>query len=233
MGGTILVVDDHPDTLAGVTEFLSHAGYHTLSASTFETAMQMLDETEPDLLIVDVRLGDKNGIGLLIAGRARHPGLGMIVVTGYPDPVLELEARHQGASAFLIKPLSSDTLLEVVAQTLLASGRHRRWFRRRVKTALEARVDERTVRLLDVSQGGARIEVAALNGTDLPDSIELRFPSFGVVVPAAKVWTRRSDDTVLYGLAIQSTPAHAADAWTRVLVPLFAGTSGQFGFQGQ
>jgi DNA-binding response OmpR family regulator len=211
VSGTILVVDDQPATVAGVTEFLAYAGYDTVSADTFETAVQLLDENEPDLLIADVRLGARNGIGLLIAARARHPGLRTIIVTGYPDPVLENEARQEGAAAFLIKPLTSEAFLATVAETLRASGRHRRWFRKSIKPGLEAMIDQQAATIVDLSYGGAKLDVAARDAYEPPDTMQLSLPTMDVTVPARKVWARSSNGTVLCGIAIEDVPA--AEAW--------------------
>jgi two-component system response regulator GlrR len=109
----ILVVDDAPSVRRMLTELLSAAGYEVLSAATFEEGKQLADSGEPDLMLIDIRLGDFNGLQLAVRERVNHPGRPVIVMTGHSDPVLEAEARRHGAE-FLEKPLHPSTLLELV-----------------------------------------------------------------------------------------------------------------------
>ena len=75
---------------------------------------RVLDEAPPDLLIADVRLGAFNGLQLLAMGLRHIPA---IVITGFPDPVLEAEARQLGAT-FLLKPIEPAGLLTLVKELL-------------------------------------------------------------------------------------------------------------------
>ena len=93
---------------------LSNAGYRVVTAESFERAVETLKTFTPDLLIVDVRLGDFNGLQLIAT--APVP-IRAIVVTGFADSVLERDARHLGAE-YLVKPVSRDLLLETIARQL-------------------------------------------------------------------------------------------------------------------
>ena len=75
---------------------------------------QALRSDSPDLMIVDVRLGEYNGLQLIITAERRIPS---IVLTGYADPVVEDEARHEGAE-YLVKPIETQTLLDLVKKLL-------------------------------------------------------------------------------------------------------------------
>src|SRR5260370_1436071 len=97
----ILIVDDHDATRRGLQEFLANAGYVVLSASTFDEGKRLLREQAPDLLIADVRLGDFNGLQLVIDA----PALPSIIVTGFPDPIIQAEAVRLGAH-FLTNPIA-------------------------------------------------------------------------------------------------------------------------------
>ena len=105
----ILIVDDHDATRLGLQEFLANAGYVVLAASTFDEGKRLLREQAPDLLIADVRLGDFNGLQLVIDA----PALPSIIVTGFPDPMLEAEALRLGAH-FLTKPIAPHQLLALI-----------------------------------------------------------------------------------------------------------------------
>ena len=62
-------------------------------------------------MILDVRLPDTDGISLLDTIRLQDPTIAVVMITGYNDPDLIIEAMKKGASDFLMKPFSIDKLL--------------------------------------------------------------------------------------------------------------------------
>jgi DNA-binding response OmpR family regulator len=173
---TILIVDDHRVTRLGLAEMLSEAGYDVVTAATFQEARRILNDSPPDLLIADVRLGSFNGLQLVISGRRRVPA---IVMTGYADAVLEAEARRGGAE-YLVKPVDPEKLLAVVRQKLCASPAPyavpRRWRRKQV-AGMTAEVSGQTARIVDISYGGVRFEIRPGDKGTPPPSFELRLPN--------------------------------------------------------
>lgn len=115
----ILVVDDAPSVRRMLTEVLDAAGYDVLSAGTFEEGKHLADVGNPDLMLIDIRLGDYNGLQLAVRERVNHPGRPVIVMTGHSDPVLEAEARRHGA-AFVEKPVHPSSLLQLVQRMMPA-----------------------------------------------------------------------------------------------------------------
>ena len=116
----ILVVDDDRQVLRYLTELLQEAGYDTVSCERFLDAKGMLTTSRPDLLLTDLRLGAYNGLQLAIFARERHPGLPVIVLTGYEDPTLRDEATRTGAG-FLVKPVTRAVLLDTLTKALAAN----------------------------------------------------------------------------------------------------------------
>jgi DNA-binding NtrC family response regulator len=111
----VLFVDDDPQVLALGAKWLEAAGYAVQTATTFAGAKLRI--VEPlDVLIVDVRLRDFNGLQLAVQARAIHPGIRIVVVSGWNDPVLTREAEACGAS-FLPKPFDKTQLLEAAQGT--------------------------------------------------------------------------------------------------------------------
>jgi DNA-binding NtrC family response regulator len=100
-----------------LTELLQESGYDTVSCERFLDAKGLLATSRPDLLLTDVRLGAYNGLQLAIFARERHPGLPVIVLTGYEDPTLRDEAVRAGAG-FLVKPVPRAILIEAVEKAL-------------------------------------------------------------------------------------------------------------------
>lgn len=117
MGYRVLIVDDVPDTLGALAEFLNRSGYEALTASSFEQARKAADEQAPDLIIVDVRLGEYNGLHLVIRERLAHPDRPIIVISGYADPQTAAEVRQYGAE-FLAKPVRPAELTAMVGRML-------------------------------------------------------------------------------------------------------------------
>jgi DNA-binding NtrC family response regulator len=115
----LLVVDDDRQVLRYLTDLLREAGYDTLSCERFADAKALLVDTRPDLLVTDIRLGAYNGLQLAIYAHDRHPGIPIIVLTGYEDPTLREEAAKSGA-VFLVKPVKRDELLQAIEQATAA-----------------------------------------------------------------------------------------------------------------
>lgn len=118
MSASVLIVDDDVTTCAGMAELLRHAGHDAQAATTFEDARAILAHRTPDLLIVDIRLGEFNGLQLIMLSRTQIPA---IVISGFSDPLLEHEARQAGAE-FLVKPVVPAELLAVVQRKLSQAG---------------------------------------------------------------------------------------------------------------
>jgi two-component system response regulator YesN len=85
-----------------------------VTSDAFQDARKLLLEETVDVLITDVRLGAFNGLQLAVIARDRDPDMGIIVFSGYDDPVLQTEAAQLRAR-YLVKPVSFDQLLEVIA----------------------------------------------------------------------------------------------------------------------
>ena len=111
MAARVLIVDDDPGTREGLAELLESAGYETIAADGFEFARWVLNTEPPDLLITDIRLGEYNGLHLIITGLAAVPA---IVISGFTDPVLRSKAEELGAT-YLTKPLTASAVLELVS----------------------------------------------------------------------------------------------------------------------
>jgi DNA-binding NtrC family response regulator len=113
----IVVVDDDRQVLKYLTEMLQEAGYDTVACERYQDAKSLLAGPRPDLLLTDIRLGAYNGLQLGIYARDHHPGLPVIVLTGYEDPTLREEATRAGAQ-FLVKPVPRLALLDAIIRAV-------------------------------------------------------------------------------------------------------------------
>ena len=83
-------------------------------ARTAAEALQMADSLRPDLVIMDVRLGDGDGIEVTAQLTQRYEDLCVIVLTGHPDPVVVSRAAKAGACGFLPKDGALDAMLHAL-----------------------------------------------------------------------------------------------------------------------
>ncbi len=107
------MVDDEPSLLDGFRFAFSRARRPIVTSDSFEDARKQLLEEKFDILVTDVRLGPFNGLQLAIIARDRDPEIGIIVFSGFDDPVLQAEAAHIGAR-YLVKPVTFDRLVEEI-----------------------------------------------------------------------------------------------------------------------
>jgi DNA-binding response OmpR family regulator len=111
----ILVAEDDAATLAGLATYLHEAGYSVVPAANFADARRLLAFTRPDVVIADVRLGEYNGLQLVVHARSLDPPPVSIVTSGFSDPVIEAEARQMDAT-FLLKPVDPTHLLDLIGR---------------------------------------------------------------------------------------------------------------------
>lgn len=109
----VLIVDTNAATVEDVATTVRGEGYSVLKALTFEDGRRLWRSLQPDVLIVDIRLGQYNGLQLLMRARSDRPNLTGVVTSPFPDPVLEAEAIRFGGT-FLIKPVSRRQLLDAI-----------------------------------------------------------------------------------------------------------------------
>lgn len=116
----VLVVDDEEPILQMLQALLTDKrGYETVAASTAAEMFHKLNEQVFDLVLLDVILGDANGLDLLPLIRNTHPDLPVVILSalGFDEDFIQ-EAGRMGASGFLKKTLAPDQLLIEVSRVL-------------------------------------------------------------------------------------------------------------------
>ena len=114
----ILVVDDEPLIREHLKILLGLDGYEVETVEDGRTALGALRQRSFQLMITDLRLPDLDGHDLLASVRREHMPLGVIVLTGYGDPTVALDAMRAGADDFLTKPFEPDHLRYIVRRVL-------------------------------------------------------------------------------------------------------------------
>lgn len=131
----VLAADDEPDLLAIITSALE-ATYAVYTARNGAEARAVLAQTSPDLVILDVHLGDTDGLQILaeIRQRSAKP---VLIITGQGSEEIAGSAVRLRASDYLVKPFSPTELRERVA-ALLAAGPRPEHIAERVRTLIDA-----------------------------------------------------------------------------------------------
>ncbi len=102
---SVLVIDDDPLIRKTLSSYLSKKGFEALVAEDGEEGIQKYEEHIPDLVILDIRLPDVDGLGVLGRIREKNPNASIIIMTAYDDMKTTIEAIKSGAFEYLVKPL--------------------------------------------------------------------------------------------------------------------------------
>lgn len=119
MSVRILVVDDEPGIRSGVSEILSLEGYMVDAADCGRAAQELLSAAPYDIVFIDYRLPDIDGLMLVQSLRQQCPQAMTCMITAYANIETAIFATRQGVDIFLPKPFSPDDLLGTV-DTLLS-----------------------------------------------------------------------------------------------------------------
>lgn len=111
-GTAILLIDDDVDFTATLARGLRWQQFEVKTATDGASAMAALEHWTPSGVLVDLRLGNENGLQLLQQLRARLPRARLIMLTGFGSIATAVDAIKRGADDYLVKPCS---LAELVA----------------------------------------------------------------------------------------------------------------------
>ncbi len=120
--GWLLVVDDEDGIRTTLRQALERAGYQVLEARNSRQASGALDTHPVDLAIVDLRLGNENGLELMDHLLARDNLLPVIILTAHGSIPTAISAVRRGAYSYLTKPIELDQLLREVDRALERRG---------------------------------------------------------------------------------------------------------------
>ena len=128
----VLLADDHRLMLDGIRRALEDDGGFEIVGETQNGAqvLPLVGQTSPDLVVLDVRMPNMDGLQCLEEIRRRHPKVKVVMLSASTTPDLIDEALRRGASAYVLKTVDpSDlpsTLRQVIGGTVFSTvGRHR------------------------------------------------------------------------------------------------------------
>lgn len=116
----VLVVDDEADLVFTLALGLELAGYRVRSAASGEEALALIDEHEPDAIVLDIRLPGMNGWEVLdlLAQAQRFPRIPVVILSADADAATPSKAEELGCHAYLAKPFSATELSRALKAAL-------------------------------------------------------------------------------------------------------------------
>jgi len=109
--GNILIIDDEASLRHGLTRILKLAHFDVTTAEDGRQALSLVNASNYDLVYLDIRLPDMDGLLVLKEIRKRYPDLPVILLTAYGSLQTALEALHLGATDYLLKPIDPEVLV--------------------------------------------------------------------------------------------------------------------------
>ena len=112
----ILLVDDEPGSRDGLSLLLKQEGYQVTAADSGESALELLDKEQIDVMITDLFLPGVSGIELLKRVKERSLPCSVILITGHASAETAVEAMKEGAFDYITKPINFEKLKVLVAK---------------------------------------------------------------------------------------------------------------------
>jgi DNA-binding NarL/FixJ family response regulator len=116
----VLIADDHPLVLAGIRRALGEVEDIEIvgEASVGSQVLPLVGRTDPDLVLLDIRMPQLDGLACLDLIRQRHPDVKVVVLSAYSDRDHIESALRRGASAYIVKSVNSLDLASALRQAV-------------------------------------------------------------------------------------------------------------------
>ncbi len=117
----LLVIDDEAIIRFSIQQVFASGNIEILGAETAEEGLRLAEEKRPDVVLLDIRLGERSGLDVFRDLRRLDPKSLIIFITGHGTADTAIEAMKLGAYDYLVKPLDADQLEQVVQQAMTIS----------------------------------------------------------------------------------------------------------------
>lgn len=129
----ILIVDDEPTVVRVCTEILTQHDYEVEGATSGKQGLALVEAESFDLIVVDIKMPDIDGLTVLRRAKELDPDLAAVVITGYAALDGAIEALHTGAQGFVLKPFGIDQFALAVREALAQRKKDQERMRLRVQ----------------------------------------------------------------------------------------------------
>ena len=210
MAKTVLLVCADREQLADREKALVALADKVHVATSFPEAKGVLLETQPDVLVTDLRLNEFNGIHLALWSRVRLPRLRSVIV-GQTDPNLADDARAFGFD--YVKDGGDEAIIARTIQALDKELPQRQWPRKQLSLAVSAEIAGQPASLLEVGYGGFRVQVTD-DGPVPASTFVLELAEFGIQAKATCVWVKSVAGAPRWcGAKLEEAATVAGGAW--------------------
>lgn len=113
---TLLIVDDDKPFLQRIARAMETRGFAVETADSIAEGLAKVEANPPQYAVVDMRLGDGNGLDVIELLRVRRPDARAVILTGYGNIATAVTAVKLGAIDYLSKPSDADDILRALTQ---------------------------------------------------------------------------------------------------------------------
>jgi len=118
----ILIADDEPGIRTGLVAICMAGGHRTSEAGTGAETLRLAAEERPDLVLLDLRMPEGDGLEILPKLAAMEDAPAVVILSGFADVRTAVQAMRLGAATVLEKPVDPPGLREILERTLGARG---------------------------------------------------------------------------------------------------------------
>ncbi len=171
----ILIADDEPQIVQLCVQLLSEQGYQVKGVTGGQEAIALLEAESFDLLVVDIRMPDVDGLMVLRWGVALDPNLTTVMITGYATMNRVIEALNSGARGILLKPFGIEEFYAAIESALAQRQKEQERLRLRAQLPImvlgqtlmtegdEAELSRRLLEVVARQMGAARAALMLLD----------------------------------------------------------------------
>ncbi len=106
----VLLVDDETEFLSPLVKRLGRRNLNVRTANSGEEALSVLENSQTDVVVLDVRMPGMDGLEALREIKKRYPLIEVIMLTGHASIEVAMEGMERGAFDYLMKPMNIDEL---------------------------------------------------------------------------------------------------------------------------
>lgn len=116
----IVIIDDEAAVLKMMSQLCERLGHETYAFQTGTEGMTFIRRNTPEIMIVDLKIGDMDGLDIIQQCHIQYPGMAIIMVTGYGSVKIAVDAMKFGAFDYLSKPFELDDLQRIINRAATA-----------------------------------------------------------------------------------------------------------------
>ncbi len=137
---TILIIDDEVNLRRSLSLILQRNGYVVVCAATAQEGLQYLQAGGFDLIFLDIKLPDRDGMAILPEIRQQYPEMPVLILTAHATLDTAIDAVRQGARDYLLKPVDPELLLLRAGEIIAEQGQPKR--KREIAAQIQALIYE-------------------------------------------------------------------------------------------